>query len=165
MDRRHDALAREIVPRVDDVRANVSKRQGAFTHRLELDIRYGAQRVETTVTVERSELHDADDVPAINSQTGFVTECARSFWTPTATSTGDGYWVDLEDSNCAGFPAASNSPDGNLVEKGGQGYMLRKITETARVVKTCDAASASGLVAAYRPHEHEPEGAGVPGWA
>ncbi len=38
-------------------------------------------------------------------------------------------------------------------------------TTDVAAVKTCDAASASGLVAAYRPHEHEPEGAGVPGWA
>ena len=34
-------------------------------------------------------LLDADGVSAINANTGFITECARSFWTPTAA---DNYW-------------------------------------------------------------------------
>jgi type IV pilus assembly protein PilY1 len=88
-------------------------------------------------------LLDADGKTAISSSgSEFISECARSFWTPT---TNDSYWINLEDPNCTvgSPPAASNTPDGNLVEKGGQGYMLRKITETGRVVKTCDATVAS----------------------
>jgi type IV pilus assembly protein PilY1 len=88
-------------------------------------------------------LLDADNKTAISaSGSEFIGECARSFWTP---STFDNYWTSLDTANCTtgSPPAASNSPDGNLVEKGGLGYMLRKITETARVVKTCSATVAS----------------------
>jgi type IV pilus assembly protein PilY1 len=89
-------------------------------------------------------LLDADDNLAISaSGSEFIGECARSYWTPSATSTGDGYWVTLTDPNCIGFPASSNSPDGNLVEKGGQAFRLRSTSPAARVVKTC-AASVSG---------------------
>ena len=84
-------------------------------------------------------LLDADERAAISaSGSEFIAECARSFWTPPATTAGDGYWSLFTDPNCSGYPAASNSPDGNLVEKGGEGYMLRKISPANRVVKTCD---------------------------
>lgn len=83
---------------------------------------------------------DADENAAISSSgSEFVGVCARSYWTPSKSTTGDGYWSTYtpDSANCAGYPAASNSPDGNLVEKGGQGYMLRKTTPSARTVKTC----------------------------
>ncbi len=38
----------------------------------------------------RVQTQDADSVSAVNSATGFITECARSFWTP---ATVDNYWV------------------------------------------------------------------------
>ena len=83
-------------------------------------------------------LLDADGATAISSNgSEFIAECARSFWTPSATASGDGYWTALTDANCTSYPASSNSPDGNLVEKGGQGYLLRKITPATRLVKTC----------------------------
>ena len=85
-------------------------------------------------------LLDADSVAAISSSgSEFISECARSFWTPVATTSGDGYWTSLDTQNCSAYPASSNSPDGNIVEKGGQGYTLRSITASSRVVKTCDA--------------------------
>ncbi|OWL84564.1 pilus assembly protein [Halopseudomonas aestusnigri] len=70
---------------------------------------------------------DAAGASAINSSTGFIAECARSYWTP---STADTYWTNIEDQQClpaetAGISAASNTPDGNMVEKGGQGYKSR----------------------------------------
>lgn len=76
---------------------------------------------------------DANSTPAINSTTGFITECARSFWTPT---TADTYWQNLasEDPQCIGTDMRSNSPDGNLVEKGAQGYVLRNVTPASRTV-------------------------------
>ena len=84
-------------------------------------------------------LLDAEEKAAISaSGSEFIAECARSFWTPPKTTAGDGYWTTLTDPNCSGYPASSNSPDGNLVEKGGEGYMLRKIAPASRVVKTCD---------------------------
>lgn len=77
---------------------------------------------------------DADGVSAINSQTGFITECARSFWTPTSL---DNYWTFKPQGNCLTVANSnvSNYPDGNIVEKGGQGYKLR--STTTRTVKTC----------------------------
>ena len=84
-------------------------------------------------------LKDADDVPAINSLTGFITECARSFWTPTATDT---YWTFKPRGDCippvgsaSGLYRNSNSPDGNIVEKGAQAYLRR--SSTTRTLKTC----------------------------
>lgn len=86
------------------------------------------------------------------SGTGFISECARSYWTPSST---DSYWGTVFGApNCVGFPAASNSPDGNLVEKGGQAFRLRGVSVTGKVestsnsrnVLTCkDAQCANGL--------------------
>jgi type IV pilus assembly protein PilY1 len=83
-------------------------------------------------------LLDADSNLAISaSGSQFIAECARSYWTPAATAAGDGYWTMLTTQNCIGFPASSNSPDGNLVEKGGEGYQLRSIAPADRTVTTC----------------------------
>jgi len=83
---------------------------------------------------------DAADASAINPSTGFVTECARSFWTPT---TQDSYWTFRPMGGClTGTPSvnnASNSPDGNIVEKGAQAYMLR--SSGSRTMKTCTTAA------------------------
>ncbi len=86
-------------------------------------------------------LLDADDTGAINSQTGFVTECARSFWTPTST---DDYWAFRPQGECLAVADAegSNYPDGPIVEKGAQAYKLRGAA-TTRTVKTCSATFAS----------------------
>lgn len=85
-------------------------------------------------------LQDASSQAAINSSTNFITECARSFWTPTAV---DNYWAFKPQGACLAVANSdvSNYPDGNVVEKGGQGYLLR--TTTTRTVKTCDPAFAS----------------------
>jgi type IV pilus assembly protein PilY1 len=90
-------------------------------------------------------LHDADDTPAINSQTGFVTECARSFWTPTSP---DSYWAFKPEGDCIPPSGAnldlykrSNFPDGNVVEKGAQAYVRRG--STTRTLQTCSTSFAS----------------------
>lgn len=85
-------------------------------------------------------LLDANGNGAINSQTGFIGECARSFWTP---STVDTYWSFRPQGSCLTVANAdiSNYPDGNIVEKGAQAYMLR--STTARTVKTCSSTFAS----------------------
>jgi type IV pilus assembly protein PilY1 len=94
-------------------------------------------------------LGDADGNPAVNSNTGFITECARSFWTPAKTST-DAYWENDPRGDCippsgsaANLYKASNTPDGNVVEKGAQGYVLRSGTPASRVVKTCSSTFSS----------------------
>jgi type IV pilus assembly protein PilY1 len=81
-------------------------------------------------------LEDADGALAINTQTGFITECARSFWTPNAVDT---YWTAQQSGGCLSIDGAraSNYPDGNIVEKGAQGYKLRGMVPSARTVKTC----------------------------
>lgn len=92
-------------------------------------------------TVEGSgyalDLVDADDALAINKSTGFITQCARSFWTPTEA---DEYWSFKAQGSCPDDPdGVSNTPDGDIVEKGGAGYVLRAKAPTARIVKTCTA--------------------------
>jgi type IV pilus assembly protein PilY1 len=83
-------------------------------------------------------LVDADSVSAVSTATGFITECARSYWTPTAVNT---YWNTGVTTTCTTISGSKESdyPDGNVVEKGGHGYMLRKVTKDPanRVVKTC----------------------------
>ncbi|WP_295383970.1 pilus assembly protein [uncultured Thiodictyon sp.] len=107
-------------------------------------------------------LVDADEVVAINANTGFITECARSFWTPNQV---DDYWKFNPLGACLGVAAApnanaaalkdSNFPDGSIVEKGAQGYLLRALPVTAtavpRQVYTCASSlttcNTSGLTA------------------
>lgn len=88
-------------------------------------------------------LQDAGGTNAINNQTGFIAPCARSFWTP-APSTTDAYWSFRPAGDCLGKEAAE-SPDGNVVEKGAQGYMLRQVPTADRNVKTCAADDCSIL--------------------
>lgn len=92
-------------------------------------------------------LVDADASAAINTLTGFITECARSFWTP---STPDTYWSFRPGGECipptgsaANLYRISNFPDGNIVEKGAQGYMLR--SSSARTLRTCTAGDCTTL--------------------
>lgn len=92
------------------------------------------------------ELLDADGAIAVDKNedgTGFFAPCARSFWTPEGD---DGYWTNITSANCIGRPGVSNTPDGNIVEKGAQGYMLRGMTPALRVVKTCSSAACTGLI-------------------
>lgn len=92
-------------------------------------------------------LVDAAGARAVNTTTGFIAECARSYWTP---STIDAYWNFRPLGNCiapasqsADYYKNSNSPDGNVVEKGGQAYVLRTASPAARVLKTCSTSFAS----------------------
>lgn len=87
------------------------------------------------------QLLDADDAAAINGNTGFIAECARSFWTPTIL---DSYWSFRPDGACLlANSDISNYPDGNIVEKGAQAYKLR--STTTRTVKTCSPTSCTTL--------------------
>ena len=89
-------------------------------------------------------LVDADEQLAINRDTGFVTQCARSFWTPAIIDT---YWSFQPEGSCLAVTNSdiSNSPDGDIVEKGAAGYVLRQIDPLSRVVKTCDPGVCFGL--------------------
>ena len=86
-------------------------------------------------------LLDADNKDAISSGgTGFISECARSYWTPTAV---DKYWAFQPQGTCLTIANSdvSNYPDGNIVEKGAQAHKLR--STTARTVYTCSSTFAS----------------------
>lgn len=89
--------------------------------------------------------------PAISGDdSGFVSPCAVSYWTPT---TDDTYWQTYKNNIlpfCSPHPAVSNTPDGNLVEKGAQAYTLRGSPTAASIsrnLKTCNAACSSTLAA------------------
>ncbi len=89
------------------------------------------------------QLLDADNAAAISSNSGFIRECARSYWTPTVLDT---YWSFSPQGNClTANTENSNTPDGNIVEKGAQGYQLRSATPTSRNMKTCSPASCTTL--------------------
>jgi type IV pilus assembly protein PilY1 len=92
-------------------------------------------------------LADKDNQPAINSQSGFVSSCAKSYWTPSAT---DAYWALGESGSCPTTGSrASNSPDGEVVEKGGAAYKLRGIVPGDRPVRTCLNASCPDALANF----------------
>jgi type IV pilus assembly protein PilY1 len=89
---------------------------------------------------------DADGESAINAATGFITECARSYWTPSVT---DKYWEFRPAGGCLAVANsdASNFPDGNVVEKGAQAHMLRRFMSVAnRNMRTCLGNCTAGLM-------------------
>lgn len=95
-------------------------------------------------------LVDAGNANATSGTTGFIASCARSFWTPSIV---DQYWATLSPGNQCPEPQgvnyqASNFPDGPIVEKGGQAYVLRAGVDkdgnaVSRNVKTCHPTFAS----------------------
>ena len=75
------------------------------------------------------DLADVNAVPAVNPVTGFLTDCATSFWT---TDSGT-YWQNVPITpvpagNCVSstFNKFSDSPDGAFVEKGAVAEVIRK---------------------------------------
>jgi type IV pilus assembly protein PilY1 len=90
----------------------------------------------------------ADDVSAINANTGFITQCARSFWGPSSAPDVD-YWSDVAGAGLGTCTSRdptglSDFPDGDVVEKGGAGYRLRVAKLPAdRNIKTCTGDCAS----------------------
>jgi type IV pilus assembly protein PilY1 len=94
-------------------------------------------------------LLDADDEVVVDPGTGFVNECARSFWTPPGL---DSYWSHVPEAQRRGtcrnetrYPGViaqpagiSNTPDGPVVEKGGTAYVMRSMSDPgARDIRTC----------------------------
>jgi type IV pilus assembly protein PilY1 len=85
-------------------------------------------------------LVDADNKSAIQTNTGFIDSCARSFWGPTSKVD---YWTDVLPAvpagTCTQHPKdMSDLPDGEMVHKGGVGYRLRVgKTPANRNIQTC----------------------------
>ncbi len=93
---------------------------------------------------DQLELVDAENKSAISAGgSGFVSECATSFWTRDTSN--PPYWVNNTKENCIGNLAASDFRDGNLVEKGGQAQMLRNMTESDRNIQTCSHSACASL--------------------
>ena len=62
-------------------------------------------------------LSDANDHPAISGASGFISPTAVSYWTSAST-----FWVNQQ----LGTPlSSSDSPDGEVVEKGGVAQRIR----------------------------------------
>ena len=89
-------------------------------------------------------LADSNGVAAENAATGFISNSAKSFWTSTST-----FW-SFRDATQNGVGGSSDSPDGDLVEKGGAAQRLREVyptSQAARKLYTCKGAAAGGLCA------------------
>ena len=88
-------------------------------------------------------LVDADGRAAISASTGFINPNARSFWTSPST-----FWINRP----AGTPpTASDSPDGEVAEKGGAAQRLRTNFangQDPRKVYTCLACASGSLLSA-----------------
>lgn len=69
-------------------------------------------------------LADSAGNEAVNGSTGFISPNAVSFWTTRETSPASGYWLGLPYGE-GGAGGAFNSPDGDIVEKGGAAQRLR----------------------------------------
>ena len=95
-------------------------------------------------------LADANSQPVINTATGFITPGAQSFWTRRGNNPGTPGWPnrDFWINNPTGTPASgSDSPDGEVVEKGGAAEMQRidyAASQASRVVFTCPLPLATG---------------------
>ncbi|WP_342116135.1 pilus assembly protein [Pseudoduganella sp. OTU4001] len=84
------------------------------------------KRYQLVVQGSEISLGDVNGSLAVNNNTGFVTDCAASWW----TSDNGPYWKDLginpdPAGACAGKDAYSDLPDGPLVEKGAVAQVLR----------------------------------------
>lgn len=98
--------------------------------------------VDTSGNIVSVVLADRFNNDAINSQNGFILPTATSFWTP---SLADAYWIAQPSGACVTTGCReSNSPDGEVVEKGAAAYKLRAIAPADRSVKTCAGLTCSG---------------------
>jgi type IV pilus assembly protein PilY1 len=91
--------------------------------------------------------------PAISiANSGFISDCALSYWTPPTSI--EMYWTSYVTRTCSTAADTSgplDTPDGDVVEKGGHGYMLRDrptATSMSRNMMTCST-SACGAVADF----------------
>lgn len=98
--------------------------------------------VDTTVSPPSLFLTDSLGAAAENPTTGFVNPSAVSYWTQSST-----FWDPLYYVNSQGVGGNSDSPDGDLVEKGGTAQYLRTAfatSQTARNVYTCTGTCVAG---------------------
>ena len=98
-------------------------------------------------------LADAKKAPAVDSSSGFILNCAASFWTHDSGT----YWQSVTGtkSSCdrvngtvdyTGLNKYSDLPDGPLVERGGSGQMLRDLGHASRNIRTCPDSLCASIV-------------------
>ena len=95
-------------------------------------------------------LADAVGEPAVDTGSGFILNCAKSYWTADSGT----YWQSVTGtaaSNCgnetyAALNKYSDAPDGPLVERGGSGQQLRNLGHAARNIRTCTTIACSSVV-------------------
>lgn len=106
--------------------------------------------LDTTVSPPNVFVADSTGAAAQNPTTGFVTPSAISFWTQAST-----FWDPLTfyvDSQ--GLGGSSDSPDGDLVEKGGAAQYVRTTfatSQAARKIYTCTGTCSSGSLLSATP--------------
>ena len=101
-------------------------------------------------------LADAQTPPvaAVNPATGFISPTAVSFWTRRGNNTAAAGWPnrDFWINNPAGTPASgSDSPDGEVVEKGGAAEMQRLDFATSQASRRVFTCGSSGCAANSAP--------------
>ena len=92
------------------------------------------------------QLVDASAAAALNLNTGFVSNTAKSFWTSAST-----FWGFRSPFATTDVGGSSDSPDGDLVEKGGAAQQIRTVYATpdlnaaqTRNIYTCTGTCAAG---------------------
>lgn len=106
-------------------------------------------------------LADSAGIKALDDDSGFIIPSAVSYWT-----TGSTFW------NAAYYPASqgsggpSDSPDGELIEKGGAAQALRvsyASSQTARRVFTCTSGCVAGSALSATPFDNTNAGISIAG--
>jgi type IV pilus assembly protein PilY1 len=98
------------------------------------------------------QLADATGAPAVSPTTGFIQPAALSFWTQPSE-----FWIKREIES-SGRYSRSDSPDGEVIEKGGIAQWLRTMYLTSsgsRPVYTCPGSCTAGtdLLSAGLPYQ------------
>ena len=117
--------------------------------------------VDTTVTPPNLFLADAAGSPAQNLITGFIIPGAVSFWSQVST-----FWNSLYYVNSQGVGGNSDSPDGDIVEKGGAAQYVRNTfatSQSARNIYTCVGTCAAGSLLSSSPFDTVSNSVGNPG--
>jgi Tfp pilus tip-associated adhesin PilY1 len=104
----------------------------------------------TNTSTGQLSLVDQNDVLAVNLNTGFITNTATSIWTEL-TVPGPGFWNFRGSYPATDVGKDQDSPDGDLVEKGGAAQKIRQFydfpdldADRTRKIYTCTGTCAAG---------------------
>lgn len=106
-------------------------------------------------------LADSVGTKALDDDSGFIIPSAVSYWT-----SGSSFWNAAYYPSSQGSGGTSDSPDGELIEKGGAAQALRSAfatAQSARRVYTCTAACVAGSALSATPFENGNAGITIAG--